>query len=278
VSFPQALDGEKLRGKPEKFADHYTQATLFYDSQTAVEQAHIVGGFRFELSKLTVPAIRERMLASLVNVSLQLAAQVADGLGMQVPAALPRALASPNTPEVTVSAALSLTALPGDGGIRTRKVALLAAHGMDSATLLAVQAALKAAGAVTVVVAPRIGPVETSDGGEVVAAASLENSPPALFDAVLLPDGEAGVMLLLRHAQAIDFVAQQYRHGKTLLALGASKALLDRAGVEAFLPSGDADPGVLLAEANEAKAAQTAFIAAIGKHRHPARETDPPQV
>jgi catalase len=62
VSFPQPLEGDKLRGKPEKFADHYTQATLFYESQTAVEKAHIVGGFRFELSKVTVPAIRERML------------------------------------------------------------------------------------------------------------------------------------------------------------------------------------------------------------------------
>ena len=70
ASFPQVLEApDKLRGKPEKFADHYTQATLFYESQTAVEKAHLAGGFRFELSKLTVPAIRERMLASLVNVS-----------------------------------------------------------------------------------------------------------------------------------------------------------------------------------------------------------------
>ena len=149
VSFPQPVDGEKLRGKPEKFADHYTQATLFYNSQIDVEQAHIAGAFRFELSKLGVPAIRERMLASLVNVSPDLAADVAAGLGMAVPAALPRALEYPNTPEVQVSAALSLTALPGDGGIRTRKVALLAAHGVDGASLLAAQAALHAAGAVT---------------------------------------------------------------------------------------------------------------------------------
>ncbi len=278
VSFPQPLDGEKLRGKPEKFADHYTQATLFYDSQTDVEQAHIAGGFRFELSKLTVPAIRERMVASLVNVSPQLAAAVARGLGMPVPAALPRVLEAPNAPEVNVSAALSLTALPGDGGIRTRKVALLAAHGVDGASLLAVQAALHAAGAVSVVVAPRLGAIETADGEAVEAAASFENSPPVVFDAVLLPDGEAGVKTLLRHGQAVDFVAQQYRHGKTLLALGASKALLDRAGIEAFLASGDADPGVLMAEADEADAVHAAFIAAIGKHRHPARETDPPQV
>ena len=278
VSFPQPIDGEKLRGKPEKFADHYTQATLFYESQTAVEQAHIVGGFRFELSKLTVPAIRERMLASLVNVSTQLAAQVADGLGLQVPAALPRALEAPNAPEVKVSAPLSLTALPGDGGIRTRKVALLAAHGVKGSSLRAVQAALHAAGAVPVVVAPRLGAIETADGETVEATASFENSPPVLFDAVLLPDGEAGVKLLLRHGQAVDFVALQFRHGKTLLALGASKALFDRAGVEAFLGSGEADPGVLLADANGTEAALAAFITAIGKHRHPERETDPPRV
>jgi catalase len=218
------------------------------------------------------------MLASLVNVSPELAARVAQGLGMPVPAALPRALAVPMTPEVTVSAALSLRALPGDGGIRTRKVALLVGHGVDGASLLAVQAALQAAGAVTVFVAARLGLVETADGTGIEATASFENASPVLFDAVVLPDGEAGVKLLLHHAQAIDFVALQYRHGKTLLALGAAKALLDRAGVEAYLPSGDADTGVLLAEADEAEAAQVAFIAAIAQHRHPARETDPPQV
>ena len=278
VSFPQPVDGEKLRGKPEKFADHYTQATLFYDSQTDVEQAHIAGAFRFELSKLSVPAIRERMLASLVNVSPDLAAEVADGLGMVLPAALPRALETPNTPEVTVSDALSLTALPGDGGIRTRKVALLAAHGVKGASLLAARAALDAAGAVTVVVAPRLGLVETADGEAVKATASFENSPPVLFDAVVLPDGDVGLKALLRHAQAIDFVAQQYRHGKTLLALGVAKALLDCAGVDALLASGDADPGVLLSEPSAGESAHAAFIAAIGKHRHPARESDPPQV
>ncbi len=278
VSFPQPIEGEKLRGKPEKFADHYTQATLFYDSQTEAEQAHIVGGFRFELSKLTVPAIRERMLASLVNVSPQLAEEVADGLGMPVPAALPRVLKAPNKPEVKVSPALSLTALPGDGGIRTRKVALLAAHGVDGASLLAAQAALQDAGAVVVVVAARLGAIDTADDKAVEAVASFENSPPVLFDAVVLPDGEEGVKSLLRYAQAVDFVAQQYRHGKTLLALGASNALLDRAGIQPQLASGDADPGVLLFDVDDAKAGHEAFIAAIAKHRHPTRETDPPKV
>jgi catalase len=274
VSFPQPVDGEKLRGKPEKFADHYTQATLFYNSQTDVEKAHIVGGFRFELSKLTVPAIRERMLASLVNVSAQLAQSVADGLGMPLPPALPRASATPAQPEVTVSKALSLTALPGDGGIRTRRVALLAAKDVMGKSLLDIQRALHNAGAVTVIIAPRLGAIQTADGVALEATASFENASPVLFDAVVVPDGDAGVALLARHFQAVDFVAQQYRHGKSLLGMGAAKTLFARAGVEALLSTGDADPGVLQTAAGTDATASNAFIVAIGKHRHMARDAE----
>ena len=69
TSFPQPMEEDKVRGKPEKFADHYTQAALFYNSQTPVEQAHIVRAFRFELTKVQVPAIRERVVSQLANVN-----------------------------------------------------------------------------------------------------------------------------------------------------------------------------------------------------------------
>jgi catalase len=144
--------------------------------------------------------------------------------------------------------------------------------------LLAVQVALHKAGVVTVVVAPRQGQIETTDGEAIEATASFENSPPMLFDAVLLPDGEVGVRSLLRHAQAIDFVDEQFRQGKTLLSLGASKVLLDHACADALLASGAADPCVLLAEAAEAEAAHAAFITAIGKRRHAACEAEPSRV
>ncbi|TXG94624.1 MAG: catalase [Zoogloea sp.] len=230
VSFPQALEGDKLRGKPEKFADHYTQATLFYESQTEVEKAHLIGGFRFELSKLTVPAIRERMLASLVNVSADMAARIATGLGMDVPEAMPKALAKCSPPEVITSPALSLTARPGDGGIRSRKVAILVADGVDGASVIAVQAALSAAGALACIIAPRLGPVQTADGESVEASGTLENSPSVLFDALVMHEGGSGVSLLAGCGQTLEFLNNQYRHGKTILALGASKALLDKAG------------------------------------------------
>jgi catalase len=278
VSFPEPIEGDKLRGKPEKFADHYSQATLFYDSQTEVEKAHIVGGFRFELSKLTVPAIRERMLASLVNVSADMAAKIADGLGMKVPAAMPTALAKSVRPEVTKSPALSLTARPGDGGIRSRKVAILVADGVDGASIMDVQTALTAAGAVVCLIAPRLGAVATADGTPMEATATLENSAPVLFDALVLPDGDDGVTLLAGYGQTQEFVTNQYRHGKTLLALGASKTLLDTAGIATTLASGEPDPGIVLASADTLGDGAAAFIAAVGKHRHPERETDPPRI
>src|SRR5450830_1306300 len=79
TSFPQPMVEDKVRGKPALFADHYSQARLFWQSQTPVEKNHIIGGFRFELTRVQVPAIRERMLSMLVNVDEALAAAVAAG-------------------------------------------------------------------------------------------------------------------------------------------------------------------------------------------------------
>ncbi len=278
VSFPEPIKDDKLRGKPEKFAEHYTQATLFYESQTEVEKAHIVGGFRFELSKVTVAAIRERMLASLVNVSADLAEKIAAGLGMKVPEAMPKALAESVSPEISMSPALSLMALPGDGGIRTRKIAILIADGVHGASVVAIQDALREAGAVACLIAPYLGAVRTDDGESLEATATLENSPPVLFDALVLPDGSDGVAQLARHGQTLEFVTNQYRHGKTILALGASAALLDKAGIASTLPSGEPDPGIVLASVDTLDDGAAAFIAAAGKHRHPERETDPPRI
>jgi catalase len=231
------------------------------------------------LSKLTVPAIRERMLSSLRNASEELASAVAQGLGMPLPAAMPRALENPLAPEITKSPALSLMARPGEGGIRTRKVAILVADGVEGAAVAALQEALLNAGAVPVLVAPRLGQVSAADGSTFEATGSLENSPSVLFDAVALPDGEAGVATLARLGQALEFIAHQYRHGKTLLVLGAAKSLIDMQGISLQLPSGEADPGIVFSdEGAHLGAAVSQFLDAVAKHRHPAREVDPPPV
>jgi catalase len=273
VSFPEPVHEDKVRGKPEKFADYYTQAKLFYDSQTQWEKDHIVGGFRFELSKLTVPAIRLRMLSSLRNVDETLAARVADGLGIELPDPMPRVLENPAEPEITVSPALSLTAIPGHAGVRTRKVALLVTDGVDGESLTALHKALTEGGAVPRFVGSRLGTFATADGGTIEADASMENSPSVLFDGLVLPDGDKAVKSLASNGQTIEFVMNQFRHNKTILALGASRMLLERAG----LPASTGDEGLLMADASDEDAAE-AFMTALAKHRHYERELDPPPV
>ena len=277
VSVPariQAKDAQgKVRAKPEKFADHYTQAKLFFDSQTGTEKAHIVAAFRFELSKVTVPAIRERMVSSLRNVSDELATQLAASLGMEeMPEAMPRALAKPPAPEVTESPALSLLAHPGDGSIQGRKVAILVADGVMGKSAAALHQALCEQGATPRFGAPRIGPVKTSDGIAIHAEASLENEPGFLFDALALPDGEVGVESLGALGHTMDFIKDQHRHGKAILVMPAAIALMRMAQVPLSLPSGDPDPGMVM---GADVSAFTTFIGAIAQHRHPERETDP---
>ena len=269
----------KVRGKPEKFADHYTQATLFYESQSPTEQAHIAAAFRFELSKLTVPALRERTLSMLRNASEQLARKVADGLGMKtLPKAMPRALEQPAKPEVTVSPALSLMARPGDKSLRGRKVALLIAPGVAVTSMMQIHTALIAEGAVPRLVAPHVGLIATEGDETLDADASLENEPGFLFDAMVLPDGEAAVAALTKDGHTMEFIRDHYRHGKTILALGASKMLLAKAGVPEKLPNGNDDPGLIFATGDKMDRASTAFIKSMARHRHPERETDPPVV
>ncbi|WP_394756888.1 catalase [Rhodoferax sp.] len=275
VSFPAPVHEDKVRGKPEKFAEHYAQATMFFDSQTEVEKTHIIAAFRFELSKVTVPAIRQRMLASLVNVSPILAAGVAAGLGMAVPAPLPRAIAHPAPPEVQISGALSLTALPGECGIRTRQIAILLADGVHGASIAAIHAALAAAGAVAHFVGPRVGKFIADDGAEIEANKSMENSPSVLFDALVLPDGAPAIKTLAADGHTMEYVKDQFRHCKTILALGASHQLLAMAGI---VPSAGGDPGLIVVPSAQVVDAASAFIAGIAAHRHPSRDSDPPKV
>jgi catalase len=157
-------------------------------------------------------------------------------------------------------------------------VAILIDNGVDAASITAVKGALTAAGAIPLLVAKRLGTFAAAGGEALEADATMENSGPVVFDALVLPDGQAGVAALAKVGNTMEFVVNQYRHCKTILALGASTALLDKAGIAAALPSGEADPGLLIAAAGDAANAAAAFVAAIGRHRHPERDLDPPLI
>ena len=234
-----------MRGKPELFAEHYAQATLFWNSQTPVERQHIIKAFRFELTRVQTPAVRKRVVALLANVASELAKGVAKGLGMEMPEPLPKAIKNPRKPEVSRSPALSLFARPGDGSIRTRRVAILVADGIEKEIIGKIHTALTEAGAVPRLVGIQLGKVQTREGSPLEVDVTLEAMPAVLYDALVVAGGAEPMKALGQVGHTAEFIKEQYRHCKPILAFDGGRDLVENAGVPSKLPSGEPDPGLL---------------------------------
>ncbi len=236
--------GTKARLRAESFADHYSQARMFFHSQTAVEQRHIVNALGFELGKCEIPAIRLRMLAHLRTIDETLATGVAGRLGV---AELPEP-ATPAVPvrEVAPSPALSILANP-PASFAGRKVGVLVANGFDAALLAELNAALVAEGAMVELIAPTVGGAVSGDGTAVAAHHAVEGAPSVLFDAVCLVMPRPGAEALCREVPALDFVKDAFVHCKVIGFSQGAVPLLAAAGV---LP--DADEGMLELRAGSA--------------------------
>jgi catalase len=277
VSYPEPIEGSKVRGKPELFAEHYGQARLFWKSQTPVEQKHIVEAFRFELTRVQTPAVRERIVAGLVNVDANLAKAVATQLGMPVPPALPRVNDTP-VPDYPPSPSLSLFARPGRIGIRTRRIAIVVADGVEGAIVRQIYASLLKDGAQPRLVGQHLGEVKAVGDKPLDVEVTFEATPSVMYDAVVLPPGEAANAALAKNGRVLEFLRDQYRHDKPFLVLGAGRQLVAAAGLPAALPNGEPDPGLIVADPAGLNAALAAFKTAVTRHKIYVRETDPPRV
>ena len=279
MSFPQSTDEHKVRGKPEKFAEHYAQATLFWNSQTGVEKQHIIRAYRFELTKVQTASVRRRVVAQLRNVDEELARAVADGLGLvDLPDALPLLVKPPDKPEVRSSDALSLFSRPGKVGIATRRIAFLVADGVDGAEVSQMQQQLLSQGAVPRIVGVKLGAVSTSDGPALEIEVSMETAPSVLWDALVVFGTADKSHPLATSGHAMEFLKDQFRHCKPMMVSGNAQSLLAAAGIPAELPSRKADPGIIWSSNFKGRRDLGAFIKALAKHRHFERETDPPRV
>lgn len=220
--------GDKLRLRAELFADHYSQARMFWKSQTKSEQAHIASSFVFELSKVEFDHVPPRVVANLMNVDQDLAKRVADGLGIDLPKANPAA----KTPiDLETSPALSIQRNMVET-IEGRKIGILIADGTDARALEKVKNAITKAGASPFVVAPKVGNAKLSDGTSVKADGQLAGSPSQIFDAVAVLLSNEGTDMLVREAAAIQWVMDAFGHLKAIGYSDESRPLLKKAGIE----------------------------------------------
>ncbi|MBC7624312.1 MAG: catalase [Aeromicrobium sp.] len=276
VSFPEPVEGTKQRVRSPSFSDHFSQASLFWRSQADWEKAHIVSAFVFELSKVTIAEIRERMLSNLTQVDGGLTSRVAAGLGIDVaaPPADSENLSRSKKPET--DAALSM-AKPADlkpkpkSSVAGRKVAVLVADGIDSTGIESLRSAFTESGAFVKLIADTVGGITDAEDNKIAVDHSYATVGSVLFDAVYIPSGP-GVANLCKNPHAVLFVKEAYKHGKAIAANGQGMLLLEQAATSAALPEGFAGPGIIIAEGESANGGFARnFVAAVAQHRYPER-------
>jgi catalase len=266
----EPVDGRKTRRRSSTFDDHFSQATLFWNSQSPSEKDHVIAAFQFELSKVELPAVRQRVVDNLAHVDAKLARKVAEPLGIAVPdakAAMGRAGFRDVRTKLPLETSAALS-MDGAGSAATRRVAVLVAAGVEVGALRAIQQALQDAGARCSILAAHLGCVATSSGQQLVVDHTFATMPSVLFDAVLVPGGAASADALCRDGDAVHFALEAYKHCKTLCLIGEGAQLLRSLGVGS--ETDPAVPGVLIGRNDPSGRAQLAqdFIGAIARHRH----------
>ena len=222
VNVPRVIDGEKLRDSPASFADHFSQATLFWSSLTKVEQDHVVEAFTFELGKCFGQAIRERTLANLANVDRELCTRVAAGLGLRAPSGKPAA--------TVPSPALSqITGRPGP--ITGRVVGVVAGRESDLAGIVKLRKVLTKEGAVLRLIADTGGKL-VRDGITETVDRTLLTTRSIEYDAVVVADGTAG----LADPKLALLLSEANRHFKALGGWGDGAEVLKAAGINPAAP------------------------------------------
>jgi catalase len=221
-------DGAKGRVRAESFADHYSQARMFFRSQSKPEQAHVASALVFELSKVETAHVREAVVGHLRHIDPALAQRVADGLGMDaLPPAPPAAVAPQDMPP---SPALQLIGKMKHT-LQGRAIGILVHDGSDAATVKALQKAARDAGATVKIVAPKLGGAKLSDGKKLAADGQLAGTPSFVFDAVaVVLSAEAGKQLS-KESAAVDFVSNAFAHLKAIAADAGAQPLLKAGNV-----------------------------------------------
>ena len=268
ATYPEPVEGTKIRQRSPTFADHFSQAASFWRSQADWEKDHIVNAFLFELGKVEIVAIRQRMVSSLTQVDAVLAQRVADGLGMVLPAPPIGHKDVPYTAKPEMDEKLSL-ANNLNKSIKGRKIAILAANMVDGTVLELACTTLESEGACVKIIAPILGDITSIEGKLIVVDHSLPTVSSTQFDAVFIAGGMESVKTLCANSFAVLFVKEAYKHGKPIGAADDGVLLIEKAERTSGAPNDTfSDIGIVTASEDEVDADfMNQFVSIVAMHR-----------
>jgi catalase len=295
VHYQERVDGHKIRERSESFKDHFSQATLFWNSMSKVEKKHIVSAFHFELGKVDSKMVRERMVNDILNnISHELATKVAEGIGVAPPSG--KAMSKVKDTAENVVGAVKHAVSPGRmvedspalsqernkkaDSIQGRQVAVLIDNGFNHAELMAVKQFLKDKGAHPKVVSMFKGMLKSNNGQEVEVDKSHVTTGSIMYDAILIPGGKASVEAMKKQGDVLHFINEAYKHCKPIGALSEGVDLLLDTSIKGATIAQEDNGGDVVDDEGlitvwNPRAYDTfnqAFFNAIAQHRHWNRE------
>ncbi len=294
VHYGEKIEGHKVRKRSESFKDHFSQATLFWNSMSKVEQQHIVEALHFELGKVASKAVRERMVNDILNnISHELAVRTAKGIGVEAPSgeavskikdtmdAAKEKVAGmvKSGKNVNDSPALSLERRPKPDSIRSRRVAILVDNGFDYDQVQSLKDTLESKGAKAKIVSMFLGSVKSSDGREMDVDKSHVTTGSVMYDAIFLPGGKGSVEAMMHQGKVKQFINETFKHGKTIAAVGEAIELIQGSDIKGVNLATDPSQGVVsdtgvitVRDAARAGECIEGFTEAMKQHRHWGRE------
>ncbi len=278
-SHEERIDSKKIRTRSKSFMDHFSQARLFYNSQTKTEQQHIINALQFELSKVERPYIRENTVNQLTNIDLKMAQEVASVLGIRVP---DKQVSPVNESKPADADGAHYTSVVRDpttksddalsiiknvkNASKSRKIAFISIGNHSSEKLSSISNQLEKAGSKLMVVSSQLGTLKSQEGHEVKVDETLFNTASVLYDAVIIGDESKSGKEILNKSKVKEFIMDAFNHCKPILVLSDSKSFIEEMGFPCC------KNGMKSAEELYIDTTTESFLISLGKHRHWERE------
>lgn len=249
VHYEEKVEGRKIAARSDSFADHFSQAKLFWNSMSLPEKRHIVEAFSFEVGKVKNKDVRQQVVDMIGHIDNGLASAVAHAVGVHAPNGSEESTVEKTSPALSQE---NKAKLPN-----TRKVGVLLGNGFDDHEVeTLVQTCLKA-GMTVDLIGERYGTVTGAKGLEAEIDETFQTVHAVLYDALVAAGGDAENQQLFK-METIDFLNEAYKHFKPLAILSKAAPLLSETNVSMT-------EGVLT---SEIPGFDERFVDAVAQHRH----------
>ncbi len=265
--YQEKVEGHKIRERSESFKNHFSQATLFWNSMSKREKERIISAFHFEVGNVKDKGVRKRVVDMFNNVDGELAKQIAAGVGVDPPEKPGGTGVKDSSPAVSMENTIF--------DASTRKVAILVEDGFNYSELKQVMDALHKKGVITEVVSKNLGMLKSADDQELEVNKNHLTTGSIKYDAVYIPGGKKHVENLMKQGYVIHFINEAFKHYKTIAAANEAVELLSGSQIDPMTgleqTSGEISNNlgiVTVKNATDMSSFSQEFIKAIAMHRH----------